>query len=176
MDIHTEIFTAIQALDQSGMKYFILGIVITIGATAILAYIFHRLGKDNQKYSNDIQKKETKVRRKKVHDFVVNRVDRIQNALDLQQQNLDAIDAGKASGITKEGLNVGIWKVIQGNYIDIKFTFLSNLVDMPKDADIDELDSLLFTDPIIERIVAGNEIQDIDKIIHAAKEFIKKLE
>jgi hypothetical protein len=47
---------------------------------------------------------------------------------------------------------------------------------MPIDANIDELDSLLDTNPLKEKMIPANGIKDLDKILNALTDLAAKLD
>ncbi len=164
---------------QNASNYSIgITIIASIVVGLSLGLLFHSIANKDRLNRQKEQQKTIQEHRKHVKEFILSRLNRIQNALDLQQQNLDAIDAGKApSGITKEGLNVAIWRdALQTNYADIRFVFLSNLMEMPLGATIDELDSLLDTNPLKEKIIAINGITELEEILKAIRDLIAKLD
>ena len=155
-----------------------ISIGITIIASIVVGLSLGLLFRSITNKDHDERLKIIRDHRKQVKKFILARLSRIQGALDMQQQNLDAIDAGKAPpGMTKEALNIAIWRdVLQTNYADIRFVFLSNLMEMPLDANIDELDSLLDTNPLKEKMITANGIKDLDKILNALTDLAAKLD
>jgi len=171
-----QIMTSI--LQNASNNASLYSIVITILASFVvglsLGLLFHHIAKKD----HDDRQNIVIEHRKHVKKFILSRLSRIQGALDMQQQNLDAIDAGKViKGITKEALNIAIWRdILQTNYADIRFVFLSNLMEMPLNANIDELDSLLDTNPLKEKMITGNGITDLDKILNSLRDLATKLD
>ncbi len=158
---------------------FLLSIAITILATIVVGLSLGLLFRKITNKDHDERQNIVRDHRKRVQKFIISKISIIQDVLDKHQQNADALNVGKApEEVSQKMWDIGIWRdVFKTNYADIRFVFLSNLMEMPLDVDIDELD-LIFHNPLKDMQIVSNGITntDIDESLNALKDFAKKFD